>query len=57
MFVEFFVQNRYCLVGLVVFVAMVAWAYRPAARNRYETDGKIPFDANNNSLPRHMDRR
>lgn len=27
----------------LVFLAIVAWVYRPAAKNRYEADGNIPF--------------
>jgi cbb3-type cytochrome oxidase subunit 3 len=28
----------------LLFLAMVAWTYRPAAKRRYTTDGKIPFE-------------
>lgn len=28
----------------LVFVALVAWVYRPSARRRYQQDGAIPFD-------------
>ncbi len=27
----------------LIFLAVVAWIYRPGARKRYQDDGKIPF--------------
>ncbi len=27
----------------LLFLAVVAWIYRPGARKRYEDDGRIPF--------------
>lgn len=27
----------------LVFLAIVAWVYRPAAKKRHEADGNIPF--------------
>jgi len=28
----------------LVFLAVVAWIYRPSAKKRYQADGNIPFD-------------
>jgi cbb3-type cytochrome oxidase subunit 3 len=28
----------------VVFLAVVAWIYRPGAKRRYKADGSIPFE-------------
>jgi cbb3-type cytochrome oxidase subunit 3 len=28
----------------LVFLAIVAWIFRPTASRRYQADGKIPFD-------------
>jgi cbb3-type cytochrome oxidase subunit 3 len=28
----------------LVFVALIAWVYRPTAKKRYLADGDIPFD-------------
>jgi cbb3-type cytochrome oxidase subunit 3 len=28
----------------LIFLVIVAWIYRPAAKRRYMTDGSIPFD-------------
>jgi cbb3-type cytochrome oxidase subunit 3 len=32
----------------LVFLAIVAWIYRPAAKKRYQVDGNIPFDRDKN---------
>ena len=56
MFVDFIVQNRFYLVAVVFFLALVAWVYRPDARKRFEADGNIPFDGNDDALPRRVDR-
>ena len=32
----------------LVFLAIVAWIYRPTARKRYQADGNIPFDTDKN---------
>jgi cbb3-type cytochrome oxidase subunit 3 len=36
------------LVVPLIFVAIVLWVYRPAAKRRYKADGMIPFDAGKN---------
>jgi cbb3-type cytochrome oxidase subunit 3 len=28
----------------LIFLVIVVWIYRPAAKRRYRTDGSIPFD-------------
>ena len=33
----------YLLIPLV-FIALIAWIYRPGAKGRYVADGKIPFN-------------
>lgn len=30
----------------LLFLAIVAWIYRPTAKKRYEADGNIPFAGN-----------
>lgn len=37
------VEYRFQLGGILVFLVIVAWIYRPSARKRYEADGNIPF--------------
>ena len=36
--------NWYCLLLPLIFVAIVAYVYRPWAKKRYEKDAEIPFE-------------
>lgn len=44
MLADLFNQNRLYFLSLAIFIAIIAWVYRPGARKRYEADGRIPFD-------------
>lgn len=35
----------------LVFIAIVAWIYRPGAKRRYTADGEIPFDEDPSDRP------
>ncbi len=40
-----FVRDYGWFVGApILFVAIVAWVFRPSARTRYRKDGDIPFE-------------
>jgi hypothetical protein len=43
--------SEYGLYGasLVAFVAIVVWIFRPSAKQRYQADGRIPFNEDKNS--------
>ncbi len=41
----------YLLIPLV-FIAIVAWIYRPGAKRRYVADGNIPFNEEVTDKPR-----
>lgn len=44
---------RYLGIPLI-FLAVVAWIYRPSAKKNYEADGNIPFvGERNNGKPNH----
>ena len=37
----------------LLFLAVVAWVYRPGSGKRYKKDGRIPFDAEDDGPASH----
>ena len=35
--------------SLVAFIAIMAWVFRPSAKQRYQANGRIPFNEDKNS--------
>ena len=40
---NFFAEYGLYLGIPLIFLALVAWIYRPSAKKRYQADGNIPF--------------
>lgn len=38
------VQGLITVVALVAFLGIVWWAYGPSRKERFERDGRLPFD-------------
>jgi cytochrome c oxidase cbb3-type subunit 4 len=39
-----FIREAITVVSFVVFIGILAWAYSPANRERFEQDARLPFE-------------
>lgn len=51
-FMTFLTEYGWFVGVPLVFLAVVAWVYRPGARRRYQRDAAIPFEDDAASAPK-----
>ena len=56
MIADFLTRNCLYFIATLAFIAIVVWVYRPSARRRYEADGNIPFDQDDDTRPARAER-